>query len=364
MRIGISSTSFIKNKKIDGIGVYTESLVNNLKKNNSIKIEEIFFDGFHFQNNNFSDQPNPFFSAFFPFGMHKNLESKIDLFHSTDYFVPKLKNTPVISTIHDAIMIKEPYFANKKLRFIKNFLLKKHVKYSNHVIAISYSMVSDLVNYWKIPPEKISVIYNAIDSFWSEKSTVIEKEKTLNKFKINKPFFLFVGTIQPRKNIERMLLAYDLLPKEIKSNFIFIIVGKTSILSKDLENKILSYQEKGSVKWLSYVDKIDLKNLYQSSVSLLFPSLSEGFGMPILEGFASEVPVITSNINPMSEIAKNSAYLVNPYDIENISLAMNDLCTNNELREKLIQKGKQRLSFFTWETYLKEILLLYKSLLR
>jgi len=118
--------------------------------------------------------------------------------------------------------------------------------------------------------------------------------------------------------------------------------------------EIQHLQEKGLLKWLQHIPFVDLRALYQSASAIVFPSLEEGFGFPILEGFASKTPVITSNISALPEISGKAAYLVNPYDIDHIRHAMEQIITRSDLQKGLIEKGIQRAKLFTWDKCAKE----------
>lgn len=180
-------------------------------------------------------------------------------------------------------------------------------------------MVPDLVEYWGVDENQISVIYQGISDWWLEKISVAEKEVVLNKFNLKKKFFLSVGTLQPRKNFSRIIQAYQLLPEAVQKEYKFVLVGKDGWQSTEIRNEIMRMTAENKVAWLQYVTQKELRILYQSAQLLLFPSLSEGFGWPILEAFASSIPVITSNTTSLPEIAGNAAYFVNPCSVEEIS---------------------------------------------
>lgn len=375
MKIGFNTTSiYNKNgssRELDGIGNYTLGLMNHLAKKNDVNIIPCYFDltlkdifGLTTASHQLLTQPNVFLHDILPINWFKQLEEKIDLFHSTDYRIPKLKNTPIVATFHDAIMLKKEKYANQTLRGFKNYLLKKHAHYADHIITISNTMVADIINYWDIDPKKISVVHNAIADDWLIALDYTQKKQVLDQYKINKKFLLFIGTLQPRKNLDRVLTAYQLLPKDIQSEYKLIIVGKKGWDCKQTMKNIFSLQEKGLVCWLEFVAEINLRALYQAATAIIFPSLSEGFGLPIIEGFASQTPVITSNIPPMSEIAGNAAYLIDPLSPDEIKKALEKIIMNNNLYNELVQKGKQRVKEFTYPQTIEKVIAIYNNLLR
>ncbi len=374
MQIGISINSLFtltrNSKNIDGIGAYTHELCQSLKKQN-VQIAEIYFKklGETFQKSTIKQEdwivyPHRLLSLLpGPLRFKKNM----DILHITDYYVPKIKNTPIISTLHDAIMMKHKEWLNspRYLLELKNQLLIRMCQNVDKVITISHAVVDDIIHYFKIPEHKISVIYHGISARWFQRQEAWQKDRVLKQYQIEKPFFLSVGTVQPRKNLERVIHAFQALPDFIKQHFHLIIVGKDypRLTSPHLKTQLQSLSEKRQVIWLQYLSDSDLQCLYQQAHALLYPSLAEGFGFPILEGFASGTPVITSNFGSMAEIGADAAYQVEAYSEESIRNAMIDIVEQPTLREQLVQKGLERSRLFTWEKCAAETLALYKTLL-
>jgi len=374
MRIGFNtSTIYEKNgslKKTDGIGNYTLGLIENLQNTNNLEVVQCFFDFTPLDmlnrkkaNEKLFYQPSVFAQDIWPANLFNKLEEKIDVFHSTDYHIPRLRNTPVVATLHDAIMLKQEKYANQRFRAFKNYLLKKHVQYADHIITISNAMVPEIINYWNIDPKKISVVYNALDNIWFAETNEVNKNKVLEKYKINKKFLLFVGTLQPRKNLNRVLEAYQQLPKDIQHEYQLLIVGKRGWNDEKILSNILSLQKNNLIRWLEFIPKNDLIAIYQTATALVFPSLSEGFGLPIIEGFASKIPVITSNVLPMSEIADKAAYLVDPFSINELTTAIEKVVTDNNLRNNLIHKGTEQAQKFTYPQTIEKLIEIYNKLL-
>lgn len=376
MKIGISVTPIytlqgaIQN--IDGIGTYTNQLYQALV-NQSISVQKIYFkktgDTFtRAQTKDFWIASNPLYSLS-PGNFHNSLyASKIDLLHITNYLVPRIKHVPVISTIHDAIMLKHPEWLEGPhfLRRLKGRVLKKLNHHIDFAITCSQASVADLVNYWQIPEEKIAVTHYGLADIWQQPIDAKQRQQVLNKYQLNKPFFLMVGTLQPRKNTERTINAYLSLPPHITQHFNLIIVGKehATLTSPLLLKKMNTLQQRGQLSWLKYISFEDLRCLYQSAYALLFPSLAEGFGFPILEGFASGIPVITADLGSMREIASDAAYLVDPYEEESIAAAMLALVETSHLRDQLIHKGLAQVKQFTWEQCAKKTIAVYNTILK
>lgn len=370
MKIGISATPVYtidkKLKNIDGIGTYTANLCQALAAQN-VQIKEIYFK----KPNEIFLKPSPEKKNFYvantpllsllPGNYYNHLKNQIDLLHITDYLVPRVRNVPVIATIHDAIMLKHAQSCN--IRHLKGYLLKKLAKQADHVITCSYAIVDDLVNFWHIPRNNISVTPYGLSPVWNQPINPAIRKEILKKYQLTKPFFLTVGTLQPRKNIERMINAYIALPTHIRENFNLVLVGKNhpSLTAPALIEKINTLEKTGQVRWLQYINFDDLRSIYQSAHLLLFPSLAEGFGFPILEGFASAIPVITSHFGSTAEIAGDAAFLVDPYSEDAISKAMLDLVEKADLRDQLIKRGLSQVANYTWEKCAEQTIAVYKK---
>jgi alpha-1,3-rhamnosyl/mannosyltransferase len=349
---------------MDGVGVYTYNVLENLKKIKTVKITPVYFNlpwllSLH-EKNAFYQEPHAFLNPFLPFNLHNDLEKSIDIFHAPDFFVPKLKKTPVITTIHDAATFTAVNMVNPRFRRMKNYFLKKHASYADHIITVSHSVVEDIVNYWRIDSKKISVIYSGVSEDWFDRIPQEEVIKILNVYKINQPFLLSVGTVQQKKNYTRILDAYMQLPKAIKKSIKLVIVGKVGSSPLAEIKKIQRLHAEGHIQWLNHVAFEHLKALYQSAIALIFPSLNEGFGLPILEGFASQLPVLTSEFGAMKEVASNAAFFVNPYKVDSICEGMEKLISSSSLRDDLITRGLIRVKDFSWARCVKKVYEIYK----
>jgi glycosyltransferase involved in cell wall biosynthesis len=349
-------------RQVDGMGVYTENLLKHLSQLNGMEMVPVYFDVLDplrpSRSNLFHMQMHPFVSAIMPFNLHHSLEKKIDVFHSTDFLIPKLKSTPVIATLHDAVMLKMPGLANPKMRALKNYFFKKHIQYVDHVIAISHAGMEEVVKYWCVDPNKISVVYCGISKDWYDRVPEYVVQNVWQHYNIDRPFLLSVGTIQKKKNYCRILQAYTQLSQDLQTSMKLMIVGKPGTSTEDVAS-IQRLEEQGKVQWLRHIPFEHLKVMYQSAIALIFPSLNEGFGIPVVEGFASQLPVLTSRFGATKEVASGAAYLVDPYDVDAIAAGMEKLITDENLRERLIEKGSVRVKDFSWKTSAEKIKQIY-----
>ncbi|MCD6040206.1 MAG: hypothetical protein K0S27_1606 [Gammaproteobacteria bacterium] len=377
MRIGIGSTKLepiLGHGPIDGIGIYVQYLLQHYNMLN-YDILPVSYPALScpwrktaLPNSTHFSTPYSLATAaaLTPFGplLNYSLEKKIDLFHAPDYLIPRFKKIPVLATLHDAIMLKHPAWCNPNFRKLKNFLIKNSLQWADHFIAISKAMVPDLIEFWGVDEKKISVIYQGISDWWLEKVPDEEKNHVLEKLNIKKNFCLSVGTLQPRKNFTRIIQAYEQLPAAMQKEHKLVLVGKDGWQSTQIRHDIMRATTENKAIWLQYVSQKELRILYQSAQLLLFPSLSEGFGSPILEAFASNIPIITSNLTSLPEIAGNAAYFVNPYSIEEITQGMITLLTNPSLCATLIKRGRERVQEFTLKKCAEETFKVYQKLLR
>lgn len=343
--------------KIDGIGMYTKHLYEELTKRGENIIPCMFGNRLL----PLSYIPATLTSLLTPLPLYRELEKNIDLYHSTDHMIPKLKNTPIIATLHDATMLKHPEWYSGRCRTLKNHLRIKTMQWVDQFITISQTMVPELVEYWKIPEEKISVIYNGISQSWFEKISDEQKQQVLKKHNLPEKFLLFNGTLQPKKNVPRLIQAFLELPKDMQQEYPLIIVGKPGW---DTEESLAAIQKLTTSKhgfWLNYISTEDLQVLFQCATLYVYPSLHEGFGLTLVEAFASNTPVITSNITAMPETANGAAYLVDPYSVSEIKDAIQTLLFDPSLRDALVNKGAVRAKDFSWEKCARETLQIYRT---
>jgi glycosyltransferase involved in cell wall biosynthesis len=207
------------------------------------------------------------------------------------------------------------------------------------------------------------VVHLGVSPWWFERASAEDKEVVLKKFNLPNKFVLFTGTLQQKKNLPRLVAAYLELPLDLQTEYPLVVVGRAGWGMEESLASIQTLTEQKRGHWLKYVSMDELRALFQSSSAYLHPSLHEGFGLTLLEAFASETPVLTSNVAALPEIASDAAYLVDPYSISEIRDGMQALLTDSGLRERLVMKGNKRVQDFSWEKCARETLKVYESLL-
>jgi glycosyltransferase involved in cell wall biosynthesis len=251
------------------------------------------------------------------------VEAAIGLYHATDYLVPRLRRTPVVATVYDAIPLRAPQWANSRLRRIKNWLLRSSVDHADLVIAISQAAVAELVEHFGIPEARIRVVPLGIDPQWLEAPPPARVRQTLAAYGLVPGYFLFVGTLQPRKNLDTLLAAYDRLPPRVAAEHQLVIVGKYGWNAESLREDLRRRAAGQRCVWLNYVPAAELRELYEGAGALVFPSLAEGFGLPVLEALGAGLPVVASDLPVLHEVAGGLAEFVPPLDADAMAAAMN-----------------------------------------
>jgi len=274
-----------------------------------------------------------------------------------------------ILTVHDLGAEYLPTMHQLKQRLYLKLMTDYQIKSASHLIAVSNATKQDLIKKVGVPKNKISVVYEGFNKELFEAVSSSKQKEVLIKYGLEENnYFLFVGTIQPRKNLERLIRAYsqfldtrgpaasDLLIFRSSDLPVLVLVGSKGWLSDEIYELPKRLGVENQVKFLGYVPDKDLPALYSNAIAFTFPSLFEGFGLPILEAFANHCPVLTSNISSMPEVAGDAALLVDPYLVESISQGLEKLHQNPTLRNNLVKLGLKQIQKFSWEKAARETL--------
>ena len=282
--------------------------------------------------------------------------SRPDVFFTPSHYAPRFSPVPTAISIMDVSYLLFPeYFAKRDLYQLKNWT-EYSVKKAAKVFTISKSSKNDILKEYHLEPENVIVTYPGIKP--PTLAPVIYEMKHLQeKYHISDTYFLFVGTLQPRKNIVRLIKAFADLLKNTKGDSVqLLIVGKKGWQYDEILAAPELYGVTESVKFLDFVSDEELGTLYKHAVAYVLPSLYEGFGLPVLEAYQNDCPVITSNVSSLPEAAGDGALLIDPEKSEEITKAMKKLLDDPKLRKKLVENGKEQLKKFSWEKTAKETL--------
>lgn len=368
MNIGIDIRA-LDEYKLTGVGNYILNSIKNIikldkenhyyllntglkKKNNIINIKQ---DNLHYV---YLKYPNKLLNFNLSMKIGKGLSQyfpvKIDLLWLPNInFYHNINNIPFILTIHDlSFLHSNSFYSLKRRLWHKMIKVNNLVNKANNIITVSNSTKRDVVRFFNIKEDKIKVIHPGIDS------NIIDKEKAkdlIKPFNINKKYFIYIGTLEPRKNIQAIIQAFDKYHEEYK-NVDLVIAGKKGWL---YNNTIKSIKKRKYIKYLDYISVKEKDALYTLSLGLIWPSFYEGFGFPPLEATFHNIPVIVSYKTSIPEIMKEQAIYVDPYNSADVYMAMKNLTKDKNLSNSLIQSAKE-FNLPKWNKQSKEIINLFK----
>jgi len=243
-------------------------------------------------------------------------------------------------------------------------MLRFFHRYIDAVIGVSDFASKEIIDTYHLPREKVFTIYNGTDSVFRH-IPEDEARRIVGKYDIGiEKYFIYVGRIQPHKNVKRLIEAYILLRDTTDIKEKLLIIGKSSYGAEEVWDLAQNSRYSKDILFIKYVSLEDLPAFYNLATALVFISLNEGFGLPIIEAMACGTPVITSNLVSLPEVAGGAALLVDPYRVEETKKAMIRVITDDDLRREMIEKGLKRAKIFTWEKYAEGNLAVYKEILQ
>jgi len=285
---------------------------------------------------------------------------EFDIYHSTHHLMPPTGNKPRVLTVHDLRRYKLPQlYVESKLD-----LFELAVKRADHFIAVSQSTKNDLCDLFAVPPEKVDVIHLAAHHRF-EPASPLEKAKIKKRLAENlgtalDNYLIVFSSRDKRKNVTTVIKAFLSAQPRLPGDFKLVVVGSLPKNDETFES-IISGQSAGSIVLTGPIDSIG--PLLRCSEGLVFASLYEGFGIPVLEAFACGVPVIASNCSSMPEVAADAAAYVDPYDMESIAQAMIKVCSDSAFRRSLVESGYRRGKEFTWAKTAAKTIAVYNKLI-
>jgi len=298
-------------------------------------------------------------SAGLPLYLSRN---SFDLFHGTNYEVPFWSRRPSVVTIHDVSLFLHPEAHERRLVRRARWRLPLMVRLASRIITPTRSVKSEVCEKFGIDPDKVVVTPEAPRPAFKrrEGAQVVELCKRLG---IRDDFILFVGTVEPRKNLHRLVEAFDRVLRTTSLSPQLVIAGGRGWLMDNFTAVIRQKGLEDHVCLPGYLHDEDLCALYSSCKALVYPSLYEGFGLPPLEAMACGAPVITSNIPAITETVETAARIVDPCDVDDLSKAIVEILSDEKMREHLSQAGAERVKNFTWEQTAMKTLEVYRQVL-
>ena len=271
----------------------------------------------------------------------------IDVLYSGDTFMSLKTDVPTLLVCHDINYYHYPehvMWSHKK--FYQHFFPRYHQK-ASHIIAVSEATKQDIVVAYNLPASKITVAYNAVpQGFTPLRKDQIQSVR--DKYCDGKPYFIYLGSLHPRKNVDRLIRGFSKFREDYDVDISLIIYGRKAWKSDAIYKAWESSRYKNDIRFMDN-NEGPVHEIMGGALGLCYVSLFEGFGIPILEAFSAGVPVITSNRSSMPEVAGGAALLADPEDIGSIAEQMHIMATNNQLRGELIEKGFRRLQEFSWK---------------
>ncbi len=359
MKIAINTRLLIENK-LDGIGWFTfHSLKRIVKKHKEHKFYFIF-DRKYSDNFIFSENVEPvvvspptrhpvLWKTWLNFSLPSFLQRlKPDFFLSPCGFLPHPLEIPSLTVIHDINFEHNPQDLPLLTRLFYRQEFPKFARRASHIATVSEYSKQDIVKTYNIEHRKVSVVYNGVDDSYVPVNQLI-KDEIKKKYTSNNDYFLFVGSVHPRKNLKRLILAFDKFKKETKLRHKLVIVGAMFFKNSELLSVFEQLEFKDEIIFTGRLENEELSRVYAAASALVFVPYFEGFGMPIIEAMKCNVPVISANVTSMPEVAGNAALFVNPYDINEIADAMKKIVVDTNLQQELIEKGRAQCKKFSWD---------------
>ena len=277
----------------------------------------------------------------------------IDLFLSPDGYSSLSTDVKTLVVMHDINFIHRPKDLPFTIRHYYNFFFEKFARKATRLATVSEYSKSDIMKSFGINANLIDVVYNGANTVYNPLS---EKDKidVRNSYSDGNEYFIFIGALHPRKNIVRLLKAFDAFKSSsnrlsIKSDIKMIIVGEKMFKSEDIKKQFSTMKSKHDVIFTGRLSAVELSKVLASALALTFVPLFEGFGIPVVEAYYSNTPVLTSNATSLPEVAGDAALLVDPFSVEEITDAMTKLAFDVQLRQQLIEKAKIQRQKFTWD---------------
>jgi len=360
MRIAVNARFLIKGK-MEGFGRYTYELVKRMSAAHPEHRFLLFFDRQPNGDFGFGDNVehivigpqarHPFlYYIWFEISLKRAFKKyKPDVFFSPDAFLSLSARVPTVMTIHDLAFFELPdHIPWLTMKYYKYFV-PRFAKRADHIVTITDFVAGDIRKHLHVRENKITVVYNGIP----DGVKVLSPEKAAGvskKYSAGKPYFLYLGSIHPRKNIERLILAFTKFKEESGSDLRLLLCGRLAWDTEHIQKIHSDSPVKHDIQFTGYMDESEMNLLLGAAFALVYVSLHEGFGLPVAEAFKSRVPVITSNVTSLPEVAGDAAITVNPRSVEEIASAMKRMAEDEDLRRSLIEKGMVRAGLFDWES--------------
>ena len=274
--------------------------------------------------------------------------TKPDIFLSPDGFLSLNTNVKSVAVIHDLNFEHFPQDIPYFMRKYYSHMFPRFAQKAARIATVSEYSKSDIINTYHVNPSKIDVVYNGAGSIFNPLQSA-DQQQIRNKFSQGREYFFFIGSLHPRKNLVNLFKAFDLFKQNDKAGIKLLLAGARMWWTDEIRLAYEGMRYRDDVIFTGRVTDEELASLMASALALTYVSYFEGFGIPILEAFQCDTPVITSNVTSMPEVAGNAAILINPFSVPSIADAMLKIASDDEFRQNLIVKGRGQRTKFSWE---------------
>lgn len=354
------NTRLLQKDKLEGIGWFTFETLARITRNHPEHQFVFLFDRPYSKEFVFSENVTPVVVA--PPTRHPLLwwfwfecripqvlkKYKADLFVSPDGYLSLRTGVKQLAVIHDLNFVHRPQDLPWLMARYYNYFFPKFARCAKRVATVSRYSKEDLQQTYGIAPDMIDVVYNGVNPQYAPTSEN-EKQKTRQRFTTGEPYFLYVGSLHSRKNLDGLLLAYEAFRKSGKSNVKLVIAGQLMFSSRRLTQVYGSMQFQEDVIFTGRLSVDDLHQVLGAALALVFVPHFEGFGVPVLEGMRAGIPVICSNTSSLPEVGGDAVLYVDPAQPGQLAEAMHQLVDDADLRAELVTKGQQQQALFSWD---------------
>lgn len=359
MRIAVNTRFLIKDK-LEGIGWFTYETMRRITNNHPEHQFYFLFDRKPDPHFIFSQNITPIVLSpqarhpflwyiWFEISVQRFLKrSNIDLFVSPDGYIPLRIKIPSLSVIHDINFHHYPKGIPLLTRYYYKYFFPRFAKKATEIVTVSEYSKNDICKSFNIPPSKITVAYNGANLTYTP-VTPSEMQNCRNEITNGKPYFVFVGALNPRKNVPRLIDAFNLFLKESGLDFYMVIVGEPMFLNKGIKNALTRLEDQSRVVFTGRLQVKKLREVLGSACALTYIPYFEGFGIPLVEAMRCHIPIIASNKTSIPEVVADAAFLVDPFNIPSIANAMQQVATSKELQQTLSAKSAERKDYFSWD---------------
>lgn len=299
-----------------------------------------------------------FFDIFLPRALKRD---EIDVFHGLRYFVPPARTYRVVTSFHDLFALTIPEYSPEASNRMRAQWYKRAIERSDMIISSSQATKDDMMKYYDVADDKVRVVHLAPGEHFRPVTDDAVRERCLKKYGLSTPYILALGGPHPRKNLKGLFRAYALAKNELQSDHTLVFFGGTADLAEHYREDIERERLAGAVQFVYPVPDEDLPVIYSMADLFVYPSLYEGFGIPIVEAMSCGTPVITSNVSSMPEVAGGAALIVEPGEPDDIAAKIVEALGNPELLNTLRRKGLERAKDFSWDKCARETMAVYEE---